>query len=71
MGFSIPVDNWFRTELRAFFEETVFRNDSKASSFLNTAGIRKLWQKHLCGTLNAGYQLWTILMFYLWADNYL
>lgn len=71
MGFSIPIDNWFRTDLRTLFEDEVLLKNANISQYLNLNEIRKKWNQHQLKLRNFGVQFWTILMLEKWAQNFL
>lgn len=59
MGFSIPLDNWLRNELRSWVEDTL--SDSNAlNNIINMKEIRQIWSSHLLGRDNTE-KVWGIL----------
>ncbi len=70
-GFSIPLDSWFRNELKFVFEEEVINTTSPINNILNKNYIRELWRNHQNKMNNYGVQLWTILMFEKWYQNFI
>lgn len=71
MGFSMPIDEWFRTDLKSLYEEEVLDNKPIASDYFNITYLNGMWQRHQRGLKNYGVQFWAILMFVKWAKNYL
>jgi asparagine synthase (glutamine-hydrolysing) len=71
MGFCIPVDEWFRKDLKKQFEEEIFAPESACSRFLKIETVRDIWRQHSIGVRNYGHHLWSILMLEKWARNYL
>lgn len=69
-GFSMPVSQWFKTELKNTFEESVLGKDSACSEILNRSTINKLWQQHQSGVREWGHELWAILIFEKWMRNW-
>ncbi len=65
-GFSVPVGDWLRAELRGWAEDLLDERQLRDGGFFNPAPIRKLWADHLNGTRNGQYALWSILMFEAW-----
>lgn len=65
-GFSIPVDQWFRGPLRAYFKEAVLATDSEVRAWLDPLEIGRLWEAHQTGRRNYGHRLWCLLAFELW-----
>ena len=46
MGFSIPLANWFRRELKGSFERQIFAEQSFIGGFFDTQPIRQWWAQH-------------------------
>lgn len=68
-GFSIPIHTWFRGPLRDLFEEVLHSDSLRSSALLRHEGIAQLWQEHLRGGRNVGFELWGILILILWAEE--
>lgn len=71
MGFSIPLPAWFRSGLRARTEEVLLGGGGPVSGVFEPAGLRRLWREHQSGLANHATSLWSILMFELWARQFL
>jgi asparagine synthase (glutamine-hydrolysing) len=69
-GFTVPLDAWFRCELRSMAEQALLQSAPMAEWF-NTACIRQLWNDHQSGRCNHGAPLWGLLMFSLWQKEYM
>ena len=69
MGFSVPLADWFRNDLRTIAKNTLFSSNSGLSTFFNMNGIKKIWDSHQTGRRNFATILWTLLMFELWFKN--
>lgn len=70
MGFSVPLANWLRAELRALGDR-VFMTDSPAlASVFRMERVRDLWHQHLKGNDRFTQELWTMMMFAVWFDQY-
>jgi len=70
-GFSIPIDNWFRTDLRGLVEEAVSNNSQAVRSFFNPARIREIIYTHQTCHANYGRSIWLILNFLLWYERFI
>jgi asparagine synthase (glutamine-hydrolysing) len=63
MGFSVPLAEWFRGELKDVGYETIFqRQDGQ----LNTAFLTRCWNQHQRHQRDWSALLWTVLMFKTW-----
>ena len=66
MGFGVPLDRWFRGELRGYVRETLLSADARCRSFLSAATLESLVRRHESGQANLGQQLWCLLTFERW-----
>ncbi|OOY27836.1 asparagine synthase (glutamine-hydrolyzing) [Thioclava sp. L04-15] len=67
-GFSIPLDQWLRMELRGWAERLLSQRHLFALASLSFDPIERLWQQHLKGRANNGQKLWTVLMLLAWLE---
>lgn len=68
-GFSIPLDAWLRGPLRDWTEHLLEPRKLEEGGHFRRDVVRNTWQRHLSGKINAGHQLWSILMFQAWLEN--
>jgi asparagine synthase (glutamine-hydrolysing) len=66
-GFAIPLDHWFRKELREFARPALLESDD---AILNPSYVRKIWDQHQKGTFDRSAYLWTVLMFRAWKNKF-
>lgn len=66
MGFGLPVDQWFRGELKNYWREHVLSSAALGRGYFNKAALEKLFEDHVAGRRNHGYRLWVLLMLELW-----
>lgn len=71
MGFSVPLADWLKGELKAVAEETLFARGSGLGNFFDTEGIRSVWEFHQTGRQNYATVLWSFLMFELWYRRFM
>jgi len=69
MGFSVPLGEWLREELRDWAETFLSKNALNQTGFLNAPYIHQKWEDHLSNKVNWQHQLWGILMFQQWAEK--
>lgn len=69
MGFSVPVDEWLRGGIRDWAESAFTPDRLKAEGYFVADAVTKVWNAHLRGDINAGGQLWTLLMFQAWKEK--
>jgi len=59
-GFGVPLDRWFRTDLRPFVEAQLLSPRSRVQSHCNPEAVRALLGQHQAGA-NLGHALWSLL----------
>src|SRR5208337_710056 len=64
-GFCIPVDRWFRRELRDFAHDSIFAN---SAGILNVDYMRRIWAEHQDQRANRAAHLWALMMFVRWQQ---
>lgn len=65
-GFGVPLDAWFRTDLREAVEDLLLPPTARLSAYLEPHAIREHWRAHLRGDRNMGLPLWSLLTLELW-----
>ncbi len=71
MGFSIPLAQWLRRELKAVFEARVFAREAFVADWLEVGAIRLWWQQHQRGTRDYAQHLWAVLMLESWGRRFI
>jgi asparagine synthase (glutamine-hydrolysing) len=71
MGFGVPIDHWFRKELRPLLEETILSERSLSRGFFEPAAVRKLVSDHVSGAWDHSYRLWQLVIFEQWHRLFL
>jgi asparagine synthase (glutamine-hydrolysing) len=69
-GFSIPVGQWLRNELREWTQEILMESKS-LSEIVKPQAVKNLYMEHQTGRVNNGKKLWALLMVAIWTRNYL
>ena len=70
-GFSIPIKNWLRYELRSMMEEVLSPARLKQEGLFNAPYVEQLKREHLQGTANHSHLLWSLMIFEIWREMYL
>ncbi len=70
-GFSPPVPEWLRRELKEMAHDQLFGRDSVLGDYVDIKVLRELWSDHQTGARENSQVLWDMLMFRLWEENYL
>ena len=65
-GFGVPVDQWFRKELRDLTHDVLLGTRLRDRGYFHQPVIAQLITEHETGQRNRHFQLWNLLMFELW-----
>ncbi len=66
MGFSVPIGEWLRGELRPWAEDLLDEAGLREEGFLDADRVRRQWSEHLAGKSDYSLSLWAVLMFQTW-----
>jgi asparagine synthase (glutamine-hydrolysing) len=69
-GFGVPIGSWLRGELRPWAEELLDGTRLRQEGYFDVPLLRQKWQEHINGTANWEHQLWAVLMFQAWHENF-
>jgi len=70
-GFSIPIKHWLGDELRELMLDHLNERRIKEAGFFNPEPVKRMIADHLAGRKNWSHQLWALLVFEVWRENYL
>lgn len=70
MGFSVPLADWFRGELKPIAERTLLKADSGIVTVFRKEQIEKIWHQHQHKGQDHGLVLWSMLMYQMWFNRY-
>lgn len=70
-GFAVPLDPWFRGELKEFTFEVLLDERTRHRGYFNSKFVEQLWKEHIEGRHVWDMQLWLLLNFELWHRIYL
>ena len=71
MGFSVPLADWMRGELKAVTHASVFAPNAGIAQLFDRVEIQKLWDLHQAGARNYATILWSLLMFEMWFQEFM
>jgi asparagine synthase (glutamine-hydrolysing) len=66
MGFSCPVDHWFRGELKELAYDTLLSESARERGVFRADYVRLLLDEHCSATHDHHTRLWALLMLELW-----
>ncbi len=70
-GFSIPVKNWLRHELRDMMQSFLAPERLKQHGYVEPAVVDGWVREHLDGKENHAHRLWCLMMLEMWHERYL
>lgn len=71
MGFGVPIDHWFRSELQPLLHEILLSQRALDRGLLKADVVRRLVREHTSGEFDHAYRLWNLLCLELWQRMYL
>lgn len=69
-GFTIPISEWFRVDLKPFAFDVLFKSEFMAEIF-NLNALDEIWRQHQNHKADHGTLLWSLLSLSLWQKEYL
>ena len=69
-GFGVPLDVWFRGNLRELFADTLLSPASLQRGYFQPGVVRELVDDHLTGTRDHALRLWQLVVFDRWHEQY-
>ncbi len=71
MGFGVPLEPWFRNELRELAQDVLLSSTMRERGYFNSAYVAALLTDHLSGRRSNHYQLWNLLVLELWHREFI
>ena len=71
MGFSPPITEWFREELKSYFLHYLSRERLEREGLFNPDEVIRLRDAYLGGKNVSVHRLWFILMFEMWYERWM
>ena len=71
MGFGVPLDHWFRKELKPLLYDVVLSERAMSRGYFQADYVRKLVEDHVHGRFDHSYRLWSLLCLEMWHLLYL
>jgi asparagine synthase (glutamine-hydrolysing) len=69
-GFTVPLTNWFRNELKEYVYETLSEYNLKKIDDINIEYINEMIKNHMNGSENNYHQIWTLITYIKWMEKY-
>jgi asparagine synthase (glutamine-hydrolysing) len=71
MGFGVPIDRWFRKELKDLLLDYLSPERLKKEGLFDHILVENRIKEHLSGQINHHYRLWALLMWEMWRERWL
>ena len=71
MGFAMPIDIWLRNDLKDWAESLLNEKKIKEDGIFNSNEIKEIWNIHQSGKKGLQSELWNILIFQSWKEQWL
>jgi asparagine synthase (glutamine-hydrolysing) len=71
MGFGVPLERWFRHELRELANDTLLSRRACERGLMRPDYVRRLLDQHGAGERNHHTRLWALLMLELWFRTWI
>jgi asparagine synthase (glutamine-hydrolysing) len=70
-GFSVPLDHWFKHELRELASDLLLDDKAMARGYFKRATVERMLAEHAKGIRLWNDQLWNLLMLELWHRTFI
>lgn len=70
-GFSIPIKNWVKNELKPMMMSALSEQNVKDKGFFDPQFVNRLVDEHLKGRENHSHRIWALMVFHMWHDLYM
>jgi len=70
-GFSIPIKNWLRAELKPLLLDLLSETRIKKRGYFHQDCVNRWVQEHLHGRENHSHRLWALMVFEMWHQRYM
>ena len=70
-GFQVPLDRWFRTELKALVSDVLAPDRIDSQGYFQSAFVEQLLKEHFEGTRNHSEKIFSLLVLGLWYDRWM
>jgi asparagine synthase (glutamine-hydrolysing) len=70
MGFGVPLDSWFRNELKPLLFDVLLDQKSLDRGWFRPEAVQKLVDEHVTAKWDHSYRLWNLLILELWQQTF-
>jgi asparagine synthase (glutamine-hydrolysing) len=70
-GFGVPLDRWFKGELREPLRELLLSDRARGRGFFQMEAVERMIRDHAAGRQRHHHRLWLLLSFEIWCRTFL
>jgi len=70
MGFGVPLDHWFRDQLKPLTRDTLLDPNSRTSQWFRREYVQQLVTEHESGSFDHAPRLWALVVLELWIREW-
>jgi len=70
MGFGVPLDHWFRNELKPMTHDLLLDATARQRGFFRESYVQQLIDEHENSVFDHAYRLWSLLVFECWMRRW-
>lgn len=70
MGFGIPIDHWFRNELKDYTREKLLDGELVRRTIVRREAVEAILDRHTGTNINFSPHIWALLTLELWFEEY-
>ncbi|QDT33814.1 asparagine synthase (glutamine-hydrolyzing) [Thalassoglobus polymorphus] len=71
MGFGVPIDHWFRNELKPLVEETLLSERCYDRGYFNPEALQLMVEEHMQGRWDHSYRMWNLICLEQWHRTFI
>ncbi len=70
MGFGVPIEHWFRNEMKNFAYETLLSEKAINRGIFRKEAVKKLLDTHVNTKINHAHRIWALITLELWFQEF-
>ncbi|UJF23373.1 asparagine synthase (glutamine-hydrolyzing) [Shewanella sp. OMA3-2] len=70
LGFHVPFSTWSKSIWKGFIEDHLLSENLPHFNYINRSAVLDIWTRHQSGNEDLGKQIFSLLMFSLWSQEY-
>jgi asparagine synthase (glutamine-hydrolysing) len=66
MGFGVPLEHWFRGELKGLAQDTLLSEKSLKRGYFKPAVLKRIYDEHQSGKTDHSSRIWALVVLEQW-----